>query len=50
MITFEGFSKKYGDGFSLEVAGGNLREGEVLGIVGPNGIGKSTFVKVLQGK
>ena len=50
MITFNGFSKKFGDGFSLKATGGSLREGEVLGIVGPNGIGKSTFVKVLAGE
>jgi ATP-binding cassette, sub-family E, member 1 len=50
MVTFNGFSKKYGDGFSLKATGGSLREGEVLGIVGPNGIGKSTFVKVLAGE
>ena len=50
MVTFNGFSKKFGDGFSLKATGGSLREGEVLGIVGPNGIGKSTFVKVLAGE
>lgn len=50
MVTFNGFSKKFGDGFSLKAAGGSLREGEVLGVVGPNGIGKSTFVKVLAGE
>jgi len=38
----------YGDGeFTLEVEGGAIRENEVLGIVGPNGIGKSTFAKLL---
>jgi len=36
-------------GFSLFVAGGELREGEVVGAVGPNGIGKSTFAKLLAG-
>jgi ATP-binding cassette subfamily E protein 1 len=50
MVSFNGFSKKFGDGFSLKATGGSLREGEVLGIVGPNGIGKSTFVKVLAGE
>lgn len=50
VATFNSFSKKFGDGFSLTATGGSLREGEVLGIVGPNGIGKSTFVKVLAGE
>jgi len=50
VVTFNGFSKKFGDGFSLKATGGSLREGEVLGVVGPNGIGKSTFVKVLAGE
>ncbi len=49
-VTFNAFSKQYGEGFSLKAAGGDLREGEVLGIVGPNGIGKSTFVKILAGE
>jgi len=41
----------YGDGeFSLAVEGGAIRENEVLGIVGPNGIGKSTFAKLLAGE
>jgi len=49
-VTFNAFSKQYGEGFSLKSSGGDLREGEVLGIVGPNGIGKSTFVKILAGE
>lgn len=35
--------------FSLDVMGGDLRESEVLGVLGPNGIGKTTFVKMLAG-
>ena len=50
LVEYPAFSKKYGDGFSLSTDGGSLREGEVLGIVGPNGIGKSTFVKILAGE
>ncbi|HWQ65913.1 MAG TPA: ribosome biogenesis/translation initiation ATPase RLI [Methanospirillum sp.] len=37
------------DRFSLQVNGGNIRAGEVIGIVGANGIGKSTFAKLLAG-
>jgi len=41
--------KKSFKSFSLEVEAGDLREAEVLGIMGPNAIGKTTFVKMLAG-
>jgi len=47
-VTIPGFTKKY-DSFKLEVKQGSLLEGEVIGIMGPNAIGKSTFMKVLAG-
>jgi len=47
-IEYDGFEKKYGgDGFVLEAKPGSVETGEVLGIVGRNAIGKSTFVNVL---
>jgi len=50
LLTFGRFSKKYDGGFELAAQGGEIRKGEVTGIVGPNGIGKSTFVKILAGE
>ncbi|MFH1391351.1 MAG: ribosome biogenesis/translation initiation ATPase RLI [Candidatus Diapherotrites archaeon] len=41
--------KKSFKDFSLEIEGSEFREAEVLGIMGPNGIGKTTFVKMLAG-
>ncbi len=41
--------KKEYNGFSLECAGGEVRKGEIIGIVGENAIGKTTFVKLLAG-
>ncbi|BFH73350.1 ribosome biogenesis/translation initiation ATPase RLI [Sulfurisphaera javensis] len=38
------------DKFTLEVKEGYAREGEVIGIVGPNGIGKTTFMRILVGE
>ncbi len=46
--SYPSFSVRRGD-FSLEVEGGEIREGEVIGIAGPNGIGKTTFVLSLLG-
>jgi ATP-binding cassette subfamily E protein 1 len=36
-------------GFKLVTAGGEIKRGEIIGILGPNGIGKTTFVKILAG-
>ena len=41
-------SKQY-ETFHLEVTGGTVRAGEVLGVVGANGMGKSTFARLLAG-
>jgi ATP-binding cassette subfamily E protein 1 len=41
--------KAYPD-FTLEVQGGEIHCGEVLGLVGPNGIGKTTFARLLAGE
>jgi len=50
-IEYDGFEKKYGEsGFVLEAKPGSIESGEVLGGVGRNAIGKSTFVKVLVGE
>ena len=38
------------DGFRLEVEPGEIREGEVIGVMGANGTGKTTFVRVLAGE
>ncbi|MDD1676427.1 MAG: ribosome biogenesis/translation initiation ATPase RLI, partial [Methanomicrobiales archaeon] len=42
--------KKHFASFDLDVQGGEIHCGEVLGIVGANGIGKSTFARLLAGE
>lgn len=48
LLRFSRLSKHY-DGFSLEVDGGEFYRGEVVGVLGPNATGKTTFVKMLAG-
>ncbi len=47
-LEWPAMTKSY-DGFRLEVKEGRAYQGEVIGILGPNGIGKTTFIKLLAG-
>ncbi|WP_101295355.1 ribosome biogenesis/translation initiation ATPase RLI [Halegenticoccus soli] len=50
LVEYPDLTKSYGEGeFSLAVEGGAIHHSEVLGIVGPNGIGKSTLAKMFAG-
>jgi ATP-binding cassette subfamily E protein 1 len=48
LLDFPELAKSY-DTFRLSVDPGDIRAGEVLGLVGANGIGKSTFARLLAG-
>ena len=48
LVEWPKLSKKLGD-FELEASGGEILSGQVLGVVGGNATGKTTFVKMLAG-
>ena len=48
LLKWTEIKKSFGD-FEFQSSPGEVRRGEVVGIFGPNGIGKTTFVKVLAG-
>ncbi len=48
LLQFPVMEKRFSS-FSLRTAAGDLRQGEVIGVLGPNAIGKTTFVKMLAG-
>jgi len=49
LLSFDALTKTF-EGFELSVNSGRLRKGEVVGVVGPNATGKTTFVKMLAGE
>jgi ATP-binding cassette subfamily E protein 1 len=48
LVSFKGIKKKF-EKFSLEIEEGEIRNKEIVGVLGPNGIGKTTFMKILAG-
>ncbi len=48
MIQVENLSKRYGDTLALNRLSFRVAEGEIIGLVGKNGAGKSTALKILS--
>lgn len=48
-FSYQKFTKRF-KGFELKVEPGSVCAGEVVGVVGPNATGKTTFVKLLAGE
>jgi ATP-binding cassette subfamily E protein 1 len=48
LVSYDNLTKEFED-FTLEIEKGIIRSAEIVGIVGPNAIGKTTFVKMLAG-
>jgi ATP-binding cassette subfamily E protein 1 len=48
LLTWSEIKKSF-KGFKFQAAPGEVKRGEVVGVFGPNGIGKTTFVKILAG-
>src|SRR3981189_3562563 len=48
-IIAKGVSKRYGPTLALDSLDLEIERGEVFGLLGPNGSGKTTFIRLLAG-
>lgn len=48
LLSYGALEKRYPN-FDLKAMGGMIKDGEIIGILGPNATGKTTFVKMLAG-
>lgn len=49
LLSWPPMAKTLGN-FTLTVSPGEIREGEVVGLLGPNGIGKTTLIRMMVGE
>ena len=49
VIEFENISLAYGNRLILDNINFKINEGQIFGMLGPNGVGKSTIFKALMG-
>ena len=49
MITSEHVSKRFGDVVAVKDVTVDIKKGEVFGLIGTNGAGKSTFLRMVSG-
>ncbi|MEK7387686.1 MAG: ATP-binding cassette domain-containing protein, partial [candidate division NC10 bacterium] len=49
MLTISGLTKKFGGFTALNAVSFEVREGEILGLIGPNGSGKTTAFNCISG-
>lgn len=50
LLTIESFSKAYTDRVLFQDAAFRIQDGEKIGVIGTNGMGKSTLLKILAGR
>ena len=49
VIDVHGMTKRFGDHTVVDRIGLEVRRGEIYGFLGPNGSGKTTFIRMLCG-
>ncbi|MFZ3129519.1 MAG: ATP-binding cassette domain-containing protein [Desulfosporosinus sp.] len=49
IISIEKLVKKFGDTIAADNICLEIEEGEIFGLLGPNGVGKSTIINIISG-